>query len=266
MATNFFFDGAKFDFSKGLSPNFQVSHGFTMGSQVAPSQYQFGAFYGGGKGFLHGTVDHEGSLSARGNYPLTRHFYAKFQSQLGTAADQTMNQFELDYTGYDYTANVKFINPSPVDATGILVAQYLQSLSKSFAVGVEAAVQHPTPDVLATQYSLVAKYATPKAVFTTSIAQIGVLQSSYWHKVNEQIELGTELQYLAVQNRREATCSLGAKWEFRQAAFRAQVDTAGRVTAVLEEKLAPGFSLMFTGDIDHLKGTSKFGMGMQLEN
>jgi hypothetical protein len=44
MANNFLFDGAKFDFHKILSPNFQVSHSFAM-PQGAPSSYTFGSFY-----------------------------------------------------------------------------------------------------------------------------------------------------------------------------------------------------------------------------
>jgi mitochondrial import receptor subunit TOM40 len=39
------FDGMKVDFSKGLSPHFQINHSFHLGSQVLPSAYTFGAVY-----------------------------------------------------------------------------------------------------------------------------------------------------------------------------------------------------------------------------
>jgi mitochondrial import receptor subunit TOM40 len=45
--TNFMFDGARADLTKGLSvnPAFQISHSFTLGSQVATPSYNFGAVY-----------------------------------------------------------------------------------------------------------------------------------------------------------------------------------------------------------------------------
>ena len=64
FVTNFLFDGAKFDFAKFLSPNFQVSHSFALGSQVAPPSYHFGATYGTEK------VNHFSSLSSVNNCPF----------------------------------------------------------------------------------------------------------------------------------------------------------------------------------------------------
>ena len=45
--TNFFFDGARADLTKGLSmsPAFQVTHSFALGSQTAPSSYNLGAVF-----------------------------------------------------------------------------------------------------------------------------------------------------------------------------------------------------------------------------
>ena len=43
------FDGAKIIIQKGLSRYFQTSHTITLGSDVQPSQWQFGATYVGSK-------------------------------------------------------------------------------------------------------------------------------------------------------------------------------------------------------------------------
>lgn len=45
--TNFFFDGARADLTKGLSvnPAFQVTHSFALGSQTVAPSYNFGAVY-----------------------------------------------------------------------------------------------------------------------------------------------------------------------------------------------------------------------------
>ena len=43
------FDGAKIIIQKGLSRYFQTTHTITLGSDVQPSQWQFGATYVGSK-------------------------------------------------------------------------------------------------------------------------------------------------------------------------------------------------------------------------
>jgi mitochondrial import receptor subunit TOM40 len=177
-----------------------------------------------------------------------------------------MAQLELDFAGMDYSANMKAVNPSPADGTGIFVGSFLQSITKKLAVGVEVGVQRPRPDINETQTSLVAKYSGNNFVLTSNFSQIGILQCSYYHRVSPKVELGTELQLMTAEGRRDGLCTVGGKWDFQAATFRGQIDTTGRVSAVLEEKMAPGFSILLTGDIDHVKGQSRFGIGMQLES
>ena len=57
----------------------------------------------------------------------------------------------------------------------------------------------------------------------------------------------------------------GGKFDFRAATFRGQIDTTGRVSTVIKQKIAPGFSFIITGDIEHMKSTARFGVGIQLE-
>lgn len=173
---------------------------------------------------------------------------------------------ESDYTGIDYSLNFKAVNPNPQDFTGIYVASYLQSLTKWLVVGGEFVMQRPTADLMEPQLSAVGRVKLGDAgILTATYSQMGVLQTTYHHKVSDVIELGAELQYVAVKNRREAICTVGGKWEFRAASFRGQLDTNGRVSSVLEQKLAPGMSLFFCSDLDHMKGASKFGFGLQLQ-
>jgi mitochondrial import receptor subunit TOM40 len=179
---------------------------------------------------------------------------------------QTMVQLEADYSGIDNSINFKMANPSPVDKTGVFVASYLQSLTKAICAGFEYAYQHPTADIAESQMSFVGRYTGKDFVVTTNLAQLGIVQASYYHKVSEKYELGAEVQVMSTKERRDAVCTLGGKVNFVQAVFRGQIDTTGRVSAVLEQRLGPSFSVFMTGDIDHMKGQSRFGMGVQLEN
>jgi mitochondrial import receptor subunit TOM40 len=94
---------------------------------------------------------------------------------------------------------------------------------------------------------------------------MGILQASYYQRVNEKVDLGTELQLVAVQGRRQAVCNVGAKWEFSKSTFRGQIDTTGKVSAVMEEKLVPGISFFICGELDHAKTESRFGLGLTME-
>jgi hypothetical protein len=82
--TNFIFDGARADLTKSLSmsPLYQVTHSFALGSQSAPPSYNFGAIFGSTKVFMQGGVDHDGNVSGRFNYGWTTSTVTKLQAQV----------------------------------------------------------------------------------------------------------------------------------------------------------------------------------------
>ncbi|CAG8613845.1 6482_t:CDS:2 [Funneliformis mosseae] len=263
--TNHLFDGGRADVTKVLSQHLQVTHSFSMGSTIAPPMYNFGAAFIGIKSFLHGSIDTEGNLTARMNYAWDANNITKLQAHISPSPGHSMLQLEQDYQGSDYSINCKTINPSPVENTGIFILSYFQSVTQKLALGVENVYQKPTPDIEETTRSLVAKYTGKDCIATLHWQEMGAFQASYYQKINEKVDFGTELQILTASGRREAVCTVGGKFDFRAATFRGQIDTTGRVSAVIEQKIAPGFSFIITGDIEHMKSTSRFGVGIQLE-
>jgi mitochondrial import receptor subunit TOM40 len=179
-----------------------------------------------------------------------------------------MLQTELDYLGSDYSLNTKVINPDVAAQTGIMTASYLQSLTKHFAVGAEVVGQRMNrEEPIETGFSVGAKYATSKSTITANLQQLAALQVSYFQKVSPNVELGSELQLLMVGgNRSDALCTVAAKFDYKQALVRTQVDSAGKVGLLYEEKIYPGFSLLLAGEIDHAKATSRFGLGINMES
>ncbi|CAG8565060.1 1261_t:CDS:2 [Paraglomus occultum] len=262
--TNHLFDGARADLTKVLSQNFQVMHQFTLGSSAGQQSYNFGTAYVGTKTVLHGTVDTDGNLSARANYMWTPNFVTKIQAQLSPTPGHSMLQLEQDYQGSDYSINFKTVNPSPVDSTGIFILSYLQSVTQKLSLGTEIVYQKLTSDLEETVKQYVMKYTGKDYIATLNYQEAGALQASYYQKINEKVDFGTELQMLLDGGRR-AVCTVGGKFDFRAATIRGQVDTTGRVSVVIEEKIAPGFSFLITGDMEHAKGQSRFGIGIQME-
>ena len=81
--SNMAFEGGKADLAKGLSPNFQVAHSFSIGSGMVPSLYHFGAVYVSGKHLLHGMMDSQGAFQGKYVYSVLKDvLQAKFQSHV----------------------------------------------------------------------------------------------------------------------------------------------------------------------------------------
>jgi len=183
-----------------------------------------------------------------------------------------MLQMEHDYLGSDYSVNVKAINPSPLDGSGAYIGNYLQSITRKLAVGVETLYQTgPSPlpglpPVSEATNSYLAKYTGSDWIATAQLQPAGILQTTYWQKCGEKLEVAADLQLVSVRQRREAVATVGAKYSLRQAVFRAQVDSTGKVSALLEQQLAPTFAFLIAGEIDHVKTTSKIGLGIMIES
>jgi len=67
------------------------------------------------------------------------------------------------------------------------------------------------------------------------------------------VEVAADLQVIAAPTRRDAIATLGAKYDLRMSTFRAQVDSTGKVSALLEQRFAPTLSFLLSGEIDHSK-------------
>lgn len=166
-----------------------------------------------------------------------------------------MLQVEQDYQGQDFSVNLKGINPSPIDLSGVYVGSYLQSVTRNLAVGVESVMQRPGPGLSEFVNSYLARYTSSDKswIATAQLQPAGILQASYHQRLSEKVDVAADLQLIAAPQRREAVATLGAKYDLRMATFRAQVDSTGKVSALLEQRFAPTFAFLVAGEIDHFK-------------
>ncbi|KAI9762305.1 MAG: regulator of ime2 [Chaenotheca gracillima] len=280
LLSNFMFTGLRADLTKAfsVSPLFQISHAFAMGSQALPP-YTFAAVYGTPKWLLQGNIDNDGQLSARANYRWSSAFTTKTNAQIAPGPGQAMIQLDNDYVGSDFTASLKALNPSVLDGglTGIFVGSYLQSLTPRLALGVEAVWQRAGVDSgPETALSYAAKYKGDDWIASAQLQAQGAVNVSYWRRLTDKVEAGvdTNLQFVGGRGRqaammggggKEGTTTLGAKYDFKASTFRAQVDSSGRLGFVLDKRIAPLVSLTFAGDMDHFKQAAKIGLGVSIE-
>jgi mitochondrial import receptor subunit TOM40 len=215
---------------------------------------------------MQGNIDNEGTLSTRFNYRWSPSLVTKTQIQIAPGPNQAMVQFDNEYTGNDFTASLKTLNPSMIDGglTGIFIGNYLQSVTPNLALGLEAIWQRAAlnqgPE---TALSYCAKYKGSDWIASAQLAAGGAISTSYWRKLTDKVEAGVDLnlQFAGLSGagmmggpvRKEGVTTVGAKYEFRMSVFRAQVDSTGKLSCLLEKRVAPPVQLTFAADMDHFK-------------
>ncbi|KAK0720648.1 mitochondrial import receptor subunit tom-40 [Lasiosphaeris hirsuta] len=277
LLTNYMFAGLRAEISKvfSLNPLFQVSHQFALGERLNP--YTFAAMYGTNKMFAQGNVDNEGSLSARFNWRLSPASVVKSQFQVTPGgAGQDMAQFEHEYVGNDFTASLKALNPSYLEGglTGIFIGHYMQSVTPKLALGLEAVWQRAGmtqgPD---TAVSYVARYKSQDWVASAQLQAQGALNTSFWKRLSDRVQAGVDMTLSLVPGsgmmggpiQKEGTTSFGAKYDFRMSTFRAQIDTKGKLSCLLEKRVAAPVTMTFAAEVDHFTQQAKLGVGINLE-
>jgi mitochondrial import receptor subunit TOM40 len=217
--------------------------------------------------FMQSNIDNEGQLMARFNYRWTDAFVTKTNIQIAPgSAGQAMMQIDNEYTGKDFTASVKSVNPTAIDGAlcGIYVGSYLQSVTPRLALGLEAVWQRASLlEGPQTAVSYCARYKGDDWIGSLQVAQVqGTLSTSYWRRLTDKVEAGVDLNLafaglsgagMMGGSRKEGVATVGAKYDFRMSSFKAQVDSTGKLSCLLEKRVAPPVSLTFAAEVDHFK-------------
>ncbi|KAL4914274.1 eukaryotic porin/Tom40 [Aspergillus aurantiobrunneus] len=272
LLSNFMFSGLRADLTKmfSMAPLFRVSHAFSMGGSGSMAPYAFSAMYGSPSVFMQGNFGSDGGLAALYNYRWNPKLVTKTNVQIMPGAEQGLIQLDNDYTGDDFSLSLKAFNPSCLDGglTGIFVGSYLQSITPKLALGFETIWQRQglnTRPESAVSYS--ARYKSDDWIASAQLQAQGVFTASYWKKISERVEAGVDMNLQFAPNAaalmmggpsKDGTTAIGAKYDFRASTFRAQVDSAGKVSCLLEKRIAMPIALTFAGEIDQAKVSCNF--------
>lgn len=215
--------------------------------------------------FCQGHVDNEGQLAARFNYRWTDGLVSKSSAQLAPGDGQSMVQIEHEYTGRDFTASLKTMNPSYLDGglTGIFIGNYLQSVTPKLAIGLEgvwqrAGLSQPPDAVL----SYCGRYASGDWVATAQLQTQGAINATFWRRLADNVQAGVDMTLQVVPSaaaglmgggglQKEGVTTFGAKYDFRMSTFRAQLDSKGKLGVLLEKRVAAPVMMTFAADVDH---------------
>lgn len=214
--------------------------------------------------FLQGNIDNDGQLSTRFNWRWSPKLVSKSAFQLGTGG-QDMAQWETEYTGNDFTLSVKAVNPSSLEGglTGIYIGQYMQSITSRLALGLEAMWQRQAlsvPPDAALAYC--GKYKTADWIATMQLSASGGLNTTYWRRLSDKVQAGVDMSLSFADApggammgggplQKEGAATFGAKYDFRMSTFRAQLDSNGKLSCLLEKRVAAPVMMTIGADVDH---------------
>ncbi|KAK6173395.1 hypothetical protein SNE40_016854 [Patella caerulea] len=266
------FEGGKLIISKGLSSHFQISHTVSL-STFQTSGYRFGCTYVGQKQLspseaypiIIGDVDASGNLNANIIHAFTERLRSKAVVQIQNNKCVAM-QASNDYKGTDYTASLTLGNIDPLNESGIVVSQYLQKVTSNLDLGAELLYQYgqQVPGGEITIMSLAGRLSGESWQASANISPFaGNLHTCYSHKINEQLQIGAELETSLRLG--ESTATIGYQLEIPNAnvTFKGQLDSNWCLGAVMEKKLQPfPFTFALSGYANHVKGQYRFGIGL----
>lgn len=187
-----------------------------------------------------------------------------------------MAQFEHEYLGNDFTASLKMLNPSYLNGglTGIFIGSYLQSVTPRLALGLETVWQRAAmsqgPD---TAVSYCARYKAEDWVAAVQLQPSqGAMNTSYWRRLSDKVQAGVDMTLSLVPSasmmgplQKEGITTVGAKYDFRMSTFRAQMDSRGKLSCLLEKRVAAPVMMTFAAEVDHFtvswgsKGSARQG-------
>lgn len=184
-----------------------------------------------------------------------------------------MVTLENDWTGEDFSASLKAMNPSLLEGglSGIFIGSYLQSVTPRLSLGLEGVWQRAGagqgPDVV---LSYAGRYRGSDWILSGNLLAQGGVQTSFWKRLSDKVEAGVDLNLQLMGGggggmmmggpKNDGAATLGAKYEFRSSIFRGQVDSAGKVSCVLEKAISPPVRVTFAGELDHVKVRTKLRM------
>jgi len=172
-----------------------------------------------------------------------------------------MTQLEHEHTGPDFSASVKAYNPSCLEGglTGIFIGHYLQAVTPRLSLGLEGVWQRAGltqgPD---TALSYVARYKTEDWAASVQLQAQGALNTSYWRRLSDKVQAGVDMTLSAQPSQsvmgaitKEGITTFGAKYDFRMSTFRASIDSKGKLSCLLEKRIAQPVTMAFAADVDH---------------
>lgn len=249
------FEGMQFMMNVPVgSQNFSLGQTVEMGAKDHPGSYAFMANYLSNRLVMMSRLTPaDGRVNGRIFYTHTPSLTSKVIADVGSEPHSSKASWDLDYRGTDFCSQLKL-------ATGGIVAvSYLQSVTPTISLGGEGFYQGKS------RFSAItaaAKYANGRDVASITVASFGPIIASYLHRVNPKSAFATEL-YMDGRTR-DSHVTMGYRFDLTSASVIGNIDSTGRVSATVEEKINPILAFILSGELDHQAQEYRFGFGVNI--
>eukprot|EP00939_MAST-03C_sp_MAST-3C-sp1_P005467 g5467.t1 len=262
-----FFDGFQLTVNKPLTPQFQVSHNYVLGTSMIPKEagggmYAFGATlaYDQGRTLIMSRLDSHYRVEGRLFRQVSPHLLAKSTVMVTPQHGKTMSvaSASAEYTKDDYSASGEISN-----AFGrySFKGSYMQSVTESIALGsgVDLSTGSNTPVTT----KLGVRYKSGADCVTAELSSQETLTCDYTRKISNRLSMGSVLHLnRAKAAGKAASTGFGFKYTLKQSSIKGTANSDGRVQVSVKETMGPAISLQICAEMDYLRGQGKFGWGM----
>jgi mitochondrial import receptor subunit TOM40 len=249
------FEGLQFNMTMPIgSQAFSMGQTVEMGAKDHPGAYAFAANYFSNRLVMISRVTPaDGRVNGRIFYTHTPSLTSKFNADVGSDPDSAKASWDLDYRGEDFCSQLKIANG------GIAALSYLQSVTPTIAIGGEGFFQGKSGFSAITA---AAKYANGTDIASITVASFGPVIASYMHRVNPRSAFATEI---FIDGRsRDSHVSCGYRFDLTSSSVMGNIDSSGRISATVEERINPVLSFLLSGELDHQREEYRFGFGVNI--
>lgn len=247
-------EGLSFNFNAPLSESFALGTALDMGAKTRPPVFALNAnYFTNSLVMLSRTTPSEGRVNARIFVNHSPALVSKIVADVSPDPDSSRLSYDLDYRAARSSSQLKA-------ASGrVLAINHLHAVTPKLSLGAEIFCQ--TRSGLAA-LTLAAKYQDAHRIASISAASFGPIVASYVRKVNPKVSFATEM--FVDTNSNESHVTMGYRFDLSSATVIGNVDSSGKVSATLEERVNPAFSLTLSGELDHAKENHNFGFGVTI--
>ncbi|GMI07411.1 hypothetical protein TrLO_g7585 [Triparma laevis f. longispina] len=262
------FDGARVDLSKQLSPFLVINHNWWLGTTMLPNgqknNYTFTTqVMPSETTAVIGRADQNGMVEARVHRGLIMEEDLQVNSKIVCVTTPEFNEqnqmvADLDFAGKTWSGQVKF---GAMMGGNVFGLNYVQAITPSLTIGGDALY-------LGSQNASVGSYGVKYSgnSWVASAQWSGLQQAFFGHYkkevMKERVTLAAELQVQPGSG--ESAVTFGGEFNLKQSKMSTVIDGTGCMKTVLDTKLGPTASVVFSGEVDHMKDNYKFGYGLTI--
>ncbi|KAK9467461.1 eukaryotic porin-domain-containing protein [Lipomyces arxii] len=281
LTTYYMNQGLRADINQtiNIKPLFNIAHSFAVGaSRDVP--YHFTAVWGSDNHFLRGGLDTDLTLNAIGASRLSENVISRFQAYASDRALQV--HAETDFIGPDFILTLRTTAPSVMESkfTGALGMTFSQSITKKLSLGLTGNWARQQVDYPANaSFDFGGRYEGENYIASAGMTAQGSINLGFVQTLTPQVTAGvlTTLDLTGMSDMEammsgkpptpSGSTQVGVKTDFPDGStIRAQVDLSGKLSFALDKIVAGIMKITISSELDQAKGTSKVGLGLQLES